>query len=70
MHAESALEPYVVLHHILTAFCSGVHHVMSLLHITAGLRAMDFGRVDVTVPMNDDDPRVKVLTAVNRRNGW
>ena len=39
------------------AFCSGVHHLMLLLHITAGLRAMDFGRVDVTVPMNDDGQR-------------
>ena len=24
------------------AFCSAVHHVMLLLHITVGLRAMDF----------------------------
>ena len=39
------------------AFCSGVHHVMLLLHITVGLRAMDFGCVDVTVPMNDDGRR-------------
>ena len=39
------------------AFCLGCHHVMLLLHITVGLRAMDFGRVDVTVPMNDDGRR-------------
>ena len=24
------------------AFCSGIHHVMLFLHITVGLRAMDF----------------------------